>query len=91
MPPGPEPLDSRRSLAAMASTWVGSSPISRRASVSTATLSAGVSARAEEGEADTDEPLVGAELQRDELARVLGGGQAHHERIVGGRAAARGW
>ena len=44
IPPGPEPLDARRSLAAMASTWVGSSPTTRPASVSTATLRAGVRA-----------------------------------------------
>src|SRR5438093_8562952 len=43
-PPGPELPAARRSLAAMASTWVGSSPTTRRASASTAARSAGVSA-----------------------------------------------
>src|SRR5437867_2381805 len=44
IPPGPELPAARLSLAAMASTWVGSSPITRRASASTAALSAGVRA-----------------------------------------------
>src|SRR5262247_1478836 len=44
MPPGPELPAARRSLPVMASTWVGSSPIVRRASSSTAVLRAGVSA-----------------------------------------------
>src|SRR3989441_10566651 len=44
MPPGPELPAARRSLAVMASTWVGSSPTVSRASSSTAVLSAGVSA-----------------------------------------------
>ena len=44
MPPGPELPAARRSLATMASTCVGSSPMMSRASVSTAALSAGVSA-----------------------------------------------
>src|SRR5687767_6151000 len=42
-PPGPAPLAERRSLAAMASTCVGSSPISSFASESTAVRNAGVS------------------------------------------------
>src|SRR5215831_13850024 len=44
MPPGPELPAARRTLPVMASTWVGSSPIVRRASSSTAVLRAGVSA-----------------------------------------------
>src|SRR2546425_1033678 len=44
IPPGPELPAARRSLAAMASVCVGSSPTTRPASVSTATLSAAVSA-----------------------------------------------
>src|SRR6266498_620463 len=44
IPPGPELPAARLSLAAMASTWVGSSPTTRRASASTAALSAGVRA-----------------------------------------------
>src|SRR5437870_2106334 len=44
IPPGPELPASRRSLAAMASVCVGSSPTTSPASVSTATLSAAVSA-----------------------------------------------
>jgi hypothetical protein len=41
---------------------------------------------AEEGHPDPDEPLVGPELQRDELAGIGGRGQTDDERIVGGRA-----
>src|SRR5713226_1010076 len=44
MPPGPEPPAARRSFAAIASTWVGSSPTTSPARASTAALSAGVSA-----------------------------------------------
>src|SRR5437867_5918732 len=44
IPPGPELDAARRSLAPTASTWVGSSPTTSRASASTAALSAGVSA-----------------------------------------------
>ena len=44
MPPGPEPPARRRHLAAMASTWLGSMPMVRRARLSTAARSAGVSA-----------------------------------------------
>src|SRR5439155_17391670 len=43
-PPGPELDGARRGLAPTASTWVGSSPTTSRASASTAALSAGVSA-----------------------------------------------
>src|SRR5256886_842923 len=39
---------------------------------------------AEEGQADAHQPLVGAQLEGDELARVGRGGQADHERVVGG-------
>src|SRR5919204_6599483 len=43
IPPGPELPAARRSLAAIASTWVGSSPTVSRARPSTAALRAGVS------------------------------------------------
>src|SRR5262249_56334318 len=39
---------------------------------------------AEEGEPDADQPLVGAQLEQHELARVGGRGQPDHERVVGG-------
>src|SRR5205814_10472073 len=38
---------------------------------------------AEEGQAYADQPLVGAQLEGHELARVGRGGQADDERIVG--------
>jgi len=41
---------------------------------------------AEKGEAHTNQALVRAELQRDELARVGGLGQTDHQGIVGRRA-----
>ena len=44
MPPGPELPAMRRHFAAMASTWLGSMPMVRRARPSTAARSAGVSA-----------------------------------------------
>ena len=86
MPPGPEPLAARRSLAAMASTCVGSSPTMSRASASTAALSAGVRAPPKKVRPMPTRPWSVPELQGDELARVGGRGQADHERIVGRRA-----
>ncbi len=44
MPPGPELPARRRHFAAIASTWLGSMPMVRRARPSTAARSAGVSA-----------------------------------------------
>src|SRR5436309_1184438 len=41
---------------------------------------------AEEGETDAGEALVGAQLQRDELARVGGRRKPDHQRVVGGRS-----
>ena len=86
MPPGPSCRRRAGSLAAMASTWVGSSPTMSRASASTAALSAGVSAPPKNVRPMPTSALVGAQLERDELARVGGGGQADDERVVGRRA-----
>ncbi len=80
MPPGPEPPAMRRHLAAMASTWLGSMPMVSRASPSTAARSAGVSAPPKKVRPMPDQPLVGAELEQHELARVGGRGQADHQR-----------
>ncbi len=41
---------------------------------------------AEERQAEAHRALIGPELQGDELARVRGRGQAHHERVVSRRA-----
>jgi len=41
---------------------------------------------AEERQPEAHRTLIGPELQGDELARVRGRGQAHHERVVGRRA-----